>query len=261
MSTPVSTPVSKKIPTKDLSREDIFALLEEQLSSLSSSGRSNPERREGMRLLLDWLEGAQGTSWQQRWEALGEATEDWRTEAGATSKRQFYGITHALQTLMCHRIVRPSYAWMNRQTFHQLSNQLRKTTDREDLGRLLVAAKEAGANGGTVPMALSLLTKVLIHTGKRVPQLTTDDLLEYRAVATVNGNYTNGLHTAHLLLRQAGIIDDPPMTIGSAFRLGQYTVEEMVERYGVQCQPIKALFIRYLKERQPALARIIHEGS
>ena len=34
---------------------------------------------------------------------------------------------------------------------------------------------------------------------------------------------------------------------------GQLTVEELVDRYRLQCKPVRDLLVDYLKERQPAL--------
>ena len=48
--------------------------------------------------------------------------------------------------------------------------------------------------------------------------------------------------------------DDAPATIrafGQA--LGQLSIEELVDRYPIQCRPIRDLLVDYLRERQPSL--------
>lgn len=239
--------------TTALDREDLFSLLEAHLAQLGSKYDAALSRRKGMSLLLDWLENAEENTWQARWEVLGEDAKDWRAAAGAESERQRRDLMGALQTLMCHRIIRPSYAWLARQTFLQLPYQLRNTTDREDFNQLLAAAGQTGTNAGTMSFVLSMLTKVLIHTGKRIPQLTTEDLLEYAVNMRAEGRTVNGLHTTHQLLRHMGVVHDPPLTVGFTRRRGQYTVEELVDRHDIECQAIRDVFVSYLKERQPAL--------
>ena len=59
----------------------------------------------------------------------------------------------------------------------------------------------------------------------------------------------------YLRLRALGIFPaDAPATI-RAFGLaqGQLTAEELVDRYRLQCKPVRDLLVDYLKERQPAL--------
>ena len=59
----------------------------------------------------------------------------------------------------------------------------------------------------------------------------------------------------YLRLHALGIFPgDAPATI-RAFGMaqGQLTVEELVDRYRLQCKPVRDLLVDYLKERQPAL--------
>ena len=59
----------------------------------------------------------------------------------------------------------------------------------------------------------------------------------------------------YLRLRALGIFPgDAPATI-RAFGMaqGQLTVEELVDRYRLQCKPVRDLLVDYLRERQPAL--------
>jgi hypothetical protein len=59
----------------------------------------------------------------------------------------------------------------------------------------------------------------------------------------------------YLLLHALGTFPpDAPATI-RAFGIaqGQVTVEELVDRYQLQCKPVRDLLVDYLKERQPAL--------
>ncbi|HEX9041541.1 MAG TPA: hypothetical protein VF838_10995 [Trebonia sp.] len=59
----------------------------------------------------------------------------------------------------------------------------------------------------------------------------------------------------YLRLRSLGVFPaGAPATI-RAFGMaqGQLTVEELVDRYQIQCKPVRDLLVDYLRERQPAL--------
>jgi hypothetical protein len=160
----------------------------------------------------------------------------------------------AVEVLLCHRVLRPGYPWLLDQPFAVLSQELRAVTDRADFDRLAGAAVAAGVQGRAVTSVVALLARVLVHTGKRLDQLVTADLLDYAAACRPVGNHrAAGLHTAHLLLRTLGVVGDDPLTVGARSRLGRATVEELVARHRIACRPVRDLLVRYLAERAPAL--------
>src|SRR3546814_16630271 len=59
----------------------------------------------------------------------------------------------------------------------------------------------------------------------------------------------------YLRLRAMGIFpEDAPHSIRAfGAPVGQLTIEQLVDRYPIENQPIRALLIDYLRERQPAL--------
>jgi hypothetical protein len=195
-------------------RAALVELLERHLAELGSKRDTARVRRNGLRRLVDWLEKAEGESWQARWEAFGEQGSDWQAAAGATTHRQRNELMYALETLMCYRVIRPSYRWLAELRFQHLPDQMWHTTDRDDFERLCAGAGQLGAPGGTMASVLTLLTKILIHTGKRLDQVTTADLLDYAAIVRAGGRRVSGLHTAHQLLRHLGVLYDPPLTVG-----------------------------------------------
>jgi hypothetical protein len=92
-------------------RAELERLLVEDNAALGRGASALARRHHGLGLLLDWLEGAQGSSWQARWVQLGEPT-DWQAAAGATTKWQRLGMTAAMTSLLCHRNIQPSYPWL-----------------------------------------------------------------------------------------------------------------------------------------------------
>jgi integrase len=245
--------MSGMLGAEPLDRPALVALLERHVADLGRKPDAVRLRRHGLRRLLDWLEHTEGDSWQARWHAAGEGVADWPAAAGATRRRQRQELLGALETLMCYRIIRPSYGWLSGQRFQHLHYEMWHTTDRDDFERLRAGAGQLGAPGGTMSHVLTLLTKILIHTGKRLAQLTTADLLDYAATVRAMDRRVSGLHTAHQLLRHLGVVHEPPLTIGFTRRRGQYSVEELVDRQGIRCRPVRELFVRYLRERAPSL--------
>jgi site-specific recombinase XerD len=236
-----------------LDRTALVALVERHVAELGRKPDAARVRRNGLRRLLDWLDKAEGESWQARWEVAGERVSDWQGAAGATTRRQRNELMYALETLMCYRVIRPSYRWLAQLRFQHLPYQMWHTTDRDDFERLCTAAGQLGAPGGTMAYVLTLLTKVLIHTGKQLAQVTTADLLDYAAVVRARDKRVSGLHTAHQLLRHLGVLHDPPLTVGFTRRRGQYTVEELVARQGLSCRSVREVFVQHLRERAAAL--------
>jgi integrase len=245
--------VSPLLGAAAVERPALVALLDRHVAALGRKADAVRLRRHGLARLLDWLEQAEGESWDARWHAAGEGVADWQTAAGAKTVRQRRELWGALETLMCYRIIRPSYRWLARQHFQHLHYEMWHTTERDDFERLRAGAAQLGAPGGTMSHVLTLLMKILIHTGKQLAQVTTADLLEYRAAVRARGRSVSGLHTTHQLLRHLGVLHDPPLTVGFARRRGQYTVEELVDRQGVTCRAVREVFIQYLRERAPAL--------
>jgi site-specific recombinase XerC len=252
----VSVPQAGAIAAAVPSRCDLQRLLDAHSAALGLGASAAKQRRGGLRRLLDWLEPASGASWQARWQAVGaETAADWRATAGATTPFQRASLLVAVEVLLCHRIIQPGYPWLLGQPFAVLSQELRTVTDRADFDRLVGAAVAAGVQGRAVTSVVALLARVLVHTGKRIDQLVTADLLDYAAACRPVGNHrAAGLHTTHLLLRTLGIIgDEEPLTVGSRARLGRATVQELVDRHRIACRPVRDLLVRYLAERAPAL--------
>jgi len=236
-----------------LDRPALVALVKHHTVQLGRKPDAVRLRRRGLERLLRWLEKFEGDSWNERWHTAGESVADWQAAAGAETDHERRQLLLSLETLMCHRVIRPTYRWLAQQRFGSLHHEMWNTTDLDDFGRLCRGANELGAPGGTMAFALTALSKVLIHTGKRLAQLTTEDLLEYAAAVRTKSKSVNGLHTAHQLLRHLGVLHDPPLTVGFTRRRGQYTVEELVDRHGITCRPVREVFVQYLRERAPAL--------
>jgi integrase len=233
-------------------RAELERLLVEDNAALGRGLSALARRHHGLGLLLDWLEGAEGSSWQARWVQLGEPA-DWQAAAGATTTWQRLGMTAALTSLLCHRILQPGYPWLFRQRLQTLEALLFAATDQGEDARLVAAGRRAGMSATMLGQALAVLSYVLVHTGRRLDRLTTADVLAYGQARRALGKPALGVAAAWQLLYELGIVDEPAVAKGVGGRVGQRTMAELVDRYPIACRPVRDLLVRYLEERAPAM--------
>lgn len=241
------------------SRADLLVLASAHNEALGRSVTGGKNRRAGMRVLLDCLQAAPGETWQDRWQTSGlEAAADWKTATGAEGAHTRDGVGVAAQLLFCHRVIQPGYAWLQRQGFSVLAEEMGATTDAADFARVVQAAGERQLAPRTLGNVLLLLARVLVHTGKHLDELTGADLFEYADAFHERGpgrgaGRVSGLHATHMLLRHMGVVRDDPISVGSRQRSGRRSVPEMVDRHDLTSPKVRQLLIAYLTERAPGL--------
>ncbi len=216
-------------------------------------------RSVGVKVLLDWLETFAGATWQQRWLASGADARgpEWADEvripgllAGLNGRAQ---LTGAMGRMILLGALRPSYCILYRLRSAKVLRRLRSMRDPEGFATL--GAICDGTARFTAPdrnHAFNQLTRILMHNGGRLADITVDDCIEaYRAQV----GYTSAQHSHwYRLLRQAGLLAaDTPPTIWAASRRGQLRVEELVDGYDLECMPVRDLLVEYLRERQAAM--------
>jgi integrase len=237
------------------SRQEIERLVASDLTTLGLCAAARTNWYHVLGLLLDWLEAAGEGTWQDRWQSSGaEAAADWPALAGATKVYERVLLPSVLQTLLCHRLIRPGYPWLLRQPFDALGKRLHALTDHGDLERLFAAAETVGVHARRLSLIRMTLARMLVHTGKRLGELTTADFVVYGQAWRAAGRPSDtGIHTAHQLLCRMGIISDPPLIAAFHHRTGPQTAAELVARRQIACQPIGDLLVRYLTERTAGL--------
>jgi len=100
---------------------------------------------------------------------------------------------------------------------------------------------------------LTILTRLVIVTGKDLRQLHYRDLTAYAAARAAPGRYTTALAFAYDLLRAIGGLADAPPTFKHANARGKLTVAELVDRYPIANRAMRDVLVHYLAERAPAL--------
>ncbi len=217
-------------------------------------------RRSGVELLLDWLQSFPGVSWQQRWQAAGAdaAGSDWADLVDAagllTGRDRRAQLTGAVGRLIVLGALRPGYRWLYALRSGSVLERFRARQDPEGFAALdvLFAAGGARLTPADRRLAYCQLTRILIHNGGRLADITVADCVEaYRAQA----GYSQRQHSYwYVLLLRAGILPaGSPPTVWAASRRGQLTVEELVDGYDVACRPMRDLLVDYLHERQAGM--------
>ncbi|MFI9780812.1 hypothetical protein ACIHCV_40195 [Streptomyces sp. NPDC051956] len=107
--------------------------------------------------------------------------------------------------------------------------------------------------------ALHSLVKIVVAKGGTLADITVGDAVEYLAALKAANKAANGIARGNTLLyawlRELGTL---PAEAPSSLRClantsGQVSMEQLVDRFGVRCSPVRDLLVDYLKERQPGL--------
>jgi hypothetical protein len=255
------------LPTPVLARPSTWLATERTLQQVLSEvecldpGASRKDQRRrlvGVELLLRWLSGFDGDTWQQRWLAskaddAGAAWTDLGQPSGKSGGDARVQLTGAAGRLILLDAIRPSYSWLYQWRSGPFYRQFRDWRDPKGFAELdgfceATARFTAGDRRG----AYVQLARIVMHNGGHLSDITLTDCIEaYRAQT----GYSSRSHSHwYMLLRQGGIISpEAPPTIYAASRRGQLTVEEIVDGYEIANRDIRNLFVDYLHERQPAI--------
>ncbi|MGC1283082.1 MAG: hypothetical protein WA895_09135, partial [Streptosporangiaceae bacterium] len=208
-------------------------------------------RRRGTAKLLHWLSSFPGDSWQQRWEA--SQAEDrpgsswvqlpfrWLQDNGLRASSDDNDLSSGLLMLICADVIRPGLAWMLTRTHRYLAIVMAETRDPAGFARLRELAEAGPASStGDARYAATRVATLMACKGGLVGDITVGDCVEL--VDTQRRVHARGGQRKvdfYLRLRALGIFPaDAPATIRAFGQAqGQLTVEELVDRYRLQCKP------------------------
>jgi integrase len=224
-------------------------------------------RRRGTAKLLSWLSSFPGDTWQQRWEASGSEDHpgsswtslplDWLRDNGLEASYDENDLSSGLLMLVCGDVIRPRMTWMVTRARRHLAPVMAETRDPAGFARLRELA-EAGPESALqdARLADTRIATILACKGGVISDITVGDCVEMSdAQRLVHSRGGQKKVDFYLRLHALGTFPaGAPATI-RAFGMaqGQVTVEELVDRYQLQCKPVRGLLVDYLKERQPAL--------
>ncbi|MGI8777663.1 MAG: tyrosine-type recombinase/integrase [Acidimicrobiales bacterium] len=256
----LETPTIERPATWPETEEDRDEILR-RMRTLDAAATSNELRRRTgvVGLILDWLETFPGATWQHRWLASGvdglgpEWADDIRIPGllpGLDGRAQ---LTGAIGRMILLDALRPSYRIIYRLRSATVLRRFRALRDPDGFATLdALCDSTARFTALDRNFAFHQLTRILMHNGGRLADITVDDCIEaYRAqvgyAARQHGHW-------YLLLRQSGLLPaDSPPTIWAASRRGQLRVEELIDGYDLACKPVRDLLVEYLRERQASM--------
>ncbi|MGW3168417.1 hypothetical protein ACWC9Q_37900 [Streptomyces sp. NPDC001142] len=243
-----------------MSAEEVLALLDRP-PLRADKAHTRWQRRSGAHALLTWLASFPGESWQERWEASPAALgpEGWAREGhawlGAVANVRWNSAQSGLLCLAVADVLRLPLAWQFRYRTSNLRPLVERTRDPEGFARLEEAVdpkRWASTGGGRSRLALA---RIMLTKGGGLSDITADDAFEYATELRKSGIDRAGSTLFYSWLRDLGNLPpDTPVTLRFLDRVtGQLSCEQLVDRHGVTCEPIRALLIDYLEERRPRL--------
>jgi hypothetical protein len=255
-------------PATVLEREQVGALLTDASLAPEGSGSHHPGRDKfGLGLLLDWLEGQPGRSWQERWLASGADADGscwrqiptaWLHEHGHHPRWRHDAFFRGVLLAIAADLIRPSLSWLVTAAFRSgsLVNVLARHRDVEGFARLrALSSADADVSPAAAKRTLYRSAVIVAAKGGTLGDITTGDVLELLDVeAAARGSSVGATHLFYRTLHAMGVLGaDAPASLRELRTTGQRTPEEMIDRYGLACRPIRDLLVDYLRERQPAL--------
>lgn len=244
-------------PHDTSSRGEVLALVRKNPAWPSTPNQVN-RTLEGVSWALDWLLTFRGEGWRDRWVASGADTNPlgWLTERLQGDRRMQKTIRviaiGGMRTLIVSRVVLPGYAFFS----NWKTSGYRLIIAQQDatlLTRMQAFALQTESSENEKANAWRMLAKMLLHTGKDLPELSAEDIFELRAhnqVGPTSGTPALGLVWG--MLSSVGIFP-AESTLRGALRLGQQKPDEMVDRYGISPGPVRDLLVRYLEERKTSV--------
>jgi hypothetical protein len=222
--------------------------------------------RRGLCRVLDWLQSQPGGSWQDRWIASGaEQHADWRslpvrnTEIvpgpDDASRNKADECSTGLTLLICADVIRPNLEWLLvTPAPKNLAGAMARTRDAAAFAELTAVCHTLAAGQTTRTIALARIAMIMAAKGGLVEDITVGDCLEIvQASAATCRRVEKGREFRstffYQLLRSRGAFPDTAPSTTRAFNVGgQLSVEEMIDRYGIECRPVRDLLIDYLRE-------------
>ncbi len=210
-------------------------------------------RKRGVADILKWLAGFPGAGWQERWLSSGADTGvDWMDELAASDPRSDHTARSAIRNgmiyLLACQVVLPGYGYLNACKSYLAMQTVQLRVTPELFAQAEQTADELGIKGQQKRIALNVLAKIVMHTGKGLGDVTEADLFEYRASTT----QPTAVQAAWQILTEMGVLTGDT-TMRAALQMGQMTVAQIVDSYGIQDKAVRDVLVRYLEERKPSL--------
>jgi hypothetical protein len=223
-------------------------------------------RSHAIRLFLRWLGEQPGDSWQQRWLASGadaagaewrEVPTRWLRQRRPASAWREATLTEALPVAISADILRPSLSWLVSGGLARgglLVRTLAASRDPDGFAQIHARDGQVGVTGTTGSQLRYRAALIVAAKGGDIAAITVGDLLELFDAEDAHHRPDGGRTTFYRILHELGVLGAAaPSTLRAMRSSRQRTPEELIDRYGLACRPIRDLLVDYLRERQPAL--------
>ncbi|HXT43720.1 MAG TPA: site-specific integrase [Pseudonocardiaceae bacterium] len=225
-------------------------------------------RRRGLVSVIDWLADQPGRTWQKRWQVSGAdvlGNAQWwrpfldRLQSGSQRYGSSVSVTSnlrvSLNLLVCADVIRPSLDWLLTPFApHHLATDMARVRDPEGFADL---ASRCAASGAGSTMANSVLRRaatIMAAKGGLIADITVGDCLELEALQGVGMRRTNKGGGLYAALHTMGVFGpEAPGTLRAFATQGQLSPEQMLDRYGIACEPVRQMLNEYLLERAPSV--------
>ncbi len=263
---PAARPQGTDWPATRQGRQETWARLTRAPFVLDATS-SQRCRTVGLRLLLDWLEDQPGQTWQDRWLASGADADGrswrqlpaaWLRDHGHDVRHRHEVIARAVVVAISADLIRPSLHWLVTVAIRSgaLVADLTRSRDAQGFAQLrALLADDPSVSVVATYRTLYRTAQILAAKGGTVGDITPGDVVELLAAeAVVHGTSMGTTHLLYRALHTLGIFGaSAPSSLRELRSMGQQTPEELIDRYGLACRPIRDLLVDYLRERQPAL--------
>jgi hypothetical protein len=163
--------------------------------------------------------------------------------------------SYGLSILICADVIRPSVSWLLvTLSPKNLAAALARTRDPEGFATLEALCREHATGDATRQRALARIAMIMAAKGGKACDITVGDCLEM-VQASAEAAQAAGRDRAYRstffyqLARSLGRFPDNAPATTRAFHVsGQLSIEEMVDRYGIECRPVRDLLVDYLRE-------------
>ncbi len=228
---------------------------------------SQQTRRVGVLSVLNWLRTHPGATWQDRWLASdAEAHPDWQALVGmagaggteASQSRRMPHLAPGLLVLICAEVVRPSLSWLlgYAPARRGLAVEMARTRDSAAFAELsgMCTSGPVGQQAGQ--QALTRIAVIMAVKGGLVSDIVVGDCVELLEVARTHGQGDGHAHSPlfyQLLHAHGRLGEDAPAATRMFAGRGRPTCEQLIDRYRIQCRPVRDVLVDYLREREPSV--------
>ena len=265
---PSARPRGMGWPRTGQDRQSIESLLTQPPFAPPKRHRRHPGAYDiGVGWMLDWLLDQPGDTWQDRWLASGADADGrrwrhipvaWLAGRGRDQLWMHDWFFRALFTAIGADLIRPSLNWLVAAQFRRgiLTSIMAGCREPEGFTQMqALCSAEPDVSPAAATRTTYRASLILAAKGGTIADITIGDLLELLdAEASTLITAPGATHLFYRVLRTMNVFgSETPATLRELRTLGQRTPEQLIDRYGLVCRPIRDLLVDYLKERQPAL--------